>query len=132
MAVADRTGVPVAVHLSSATPHEVTLVESVLRERFTVAQPERLVGDRAYDSDRLDQALAEQGIELIAPHRCNRVKPATQDGRPLRRYKRRWIIERMFAWLQNNRKMIVSHERYGDNLRGFLHLACIKIYLNRL
>ena len=132
MAVANRAGLPIAVHLSSATPHEVTLVEPLLDERFTVAQPERLVGDRAYDSDRLDERLAERGIELIAPHRSNRVKRNTQDGRKLRRYARRWIIERLFAWLQNNRKMIVSHERHRENLRGFLHLACIKIYLRYL
>lgn len=97
-----------------------------------MAQPVRLVGDRAYDSDRLDTVLAEQGIEMIAPHRRNRSKPRTQSRRGLLRYKHRWIIERMFAWLQNNRKMIVSHERYGENLRGFLHLACIKIFLRRL
>jgi hypothetical protein len=61
--------------------------------------PERLTGDKAYDSDRLDAELRGQGIEMIAPHRRNRKKPATQDGRPLRRYKRRWKIERLLAWL---------------------------------
>ncbi len=45
-----------------------------------------------------------RGIELIAPHRSNRKKPATQDGRALRRYKRRWIIERTNAWLGNFRR----------------------------
>ena len=38
---------------------------------------------------------------MIAPHRKNRKKGKTQDGRKLRRYKRRWKIERLFAWLQN-------------------------------
>jgi hypothetical protein len=47
----------------------------------------------------MDAELAQLGIELIAPHRRNRKKPKTQDGRPLRRYKRRWKIERLFAWL---------------------------------
>ena len=62
------------------------------------ALPERMIGDRAYDSDRLDQQLRQQyGIELIAPHKSVRVNAATQDGRPLRRYPRRWKIERLFA-----------------------------------
>jgi len=52
-----------------------------------------LIGDKAYDSDPLDERLRAEGIELIAPHKTNRVKPATQDGRKLRRYQRRWKIE---------------------------------------
>jgi len=66
-------------------------------------QPARLMGDKAYDSDSLDEALAQQGIQMIAPHRENRKKPPTQDGRPLRRYRSRWKVERLFAWLQNPR-----------------------------
>jgi hypothetical protein len=58
-------------------------------------------GDKAYDSDPLDQELKERGIEMIAPHKRNRKKPKTQDGRSLRRYKRRSKVERFFAWLQN-------------------------------
>ncbi|WP_162426437.1 hypothetical protein [Pontibacter pudoricolor] len=51
--------------------------------------PHCLIGDRAYDSDPLDEKLREKGVELIAPHRKNRVKKKTQDGRKLRRYKKR-------------------------------------------
>lgn len=61
--------------------------------------PKRLVGDRAYDSDPLDAELAVQGVQMIAPHRSNRKKPKTQDGRVLRRYKRRWKVERLAAQL---------------------------------
>ena len=61
------------------------------------AKPESLIGDRAYDSDPLDNDLRKDGIEMIAPHRSNRRKCATQDGRQLRRYARRWLVERFFA-----------------------------------
>jgi transposase len=129
MALADRAGFPLAVHTASATPHEVTLVPDTLATTFTPERPARLIGDRAYDSDPLDIALAAQGIELIAPHRANRRKPATQDGRPLRRYRRRWKIERLFAWLQNFRRLVVRHEYHAENFLGFVHLACIMILL---
>lgn len=89
-----------------------------------------MIGDGAYDSDPLDAQLRAQDIELIAPHRSNRVKPATQDGRPLRRYKRRWKIERLNAWLQNFRRVTVRYERVAENYLGWLHLACILILLN--
>jgi transposase len=69
--------------------------------------PEKLIGDKAYDSDPLEGELAQSGIELIAPHKRNRRKPKTQDGRELRRYKRRWKVERFFAWLQNYRRIVI-------------------------
>ena len=46
-----------------------------------------MIADRACDSDALD---AEKGIELIAPYRRNWKQAKIQDGRKLRRYKRRW------------------------------------------
>lgn len=77
-------------------PAECQLVEEVLAGSFLDELPARLTGDKAYDSDPLDAKLAEQyGIELIAPNRRNRSK--SQDGRRLRRYRRRWKVERLFA-----------------------------------
>ena len=131
MAVADGAGLPVALYTTSASPHEVTLVQDTLKERFIDERPVRLIGDRAYDSDLLDQALAEEGIELIAPHKQNRKKTPTQDGRVLRRYCRRWKIERLFAWLQNFRKLVVRYEYHVDNFLAFAHLACALILLRR-
>ena len=69
MVIADAAGLPLAVHAASASPHEVTLVEATLAQSVTLGRPRRLIGDRAYDSDPLDQRLAAQGIEMIAPHR---------------------------------------------------------------
>ena len=129
MAVADGAGLPVAVYTDSASPHEVRLVRKTLVERFVEDQPERLIGDKAYDSDPLDEELAEVGVELIAPHKANRVKAQTQDGRKLRRYKRRWKVERLFAWLQNYRRILVRYEYHDANYLGFVHLGCILILL---
>lgn len=129
MAVADRHGLPIAVYLESASPHEVTLVEATLTSRFVAAKPVRLIGDRAYDSDPLDNKLRDEGIEMIAPHRSNRAKPKTQDGRKLRRYKHRWKIERLNAWLQNSRRVATRYERKAENFLGLVQLACILILL---
>jgi hypothetical protein len=66
-------------------------VEEVLAGGFLDELPARLIGDKAYDSDPLDIRLAtEYGIELIAPNRRRRSK--SQDGRKLRRYRRRWKV----------------------------------------
>jgi len=129
MAVADGTGLPVAVYTESAAPHEVRLVEETLCARFTDERPAKLIGDKAYDSDSLDEKLKRFETEMIAPHRANRKKAKTQDGRKLRRYKRRWKIERLFAWLQNFRRVLVRFDYHDANYLGFVHLACIVILL---
>jgi transposase len=129
MVVEDNASLPLAIHAASASPHEVTLVGDTLLQSFVAAQPERLIGDKAYDSDPLDAELAERGIELSAPHRANRKKAATQDGRKLRRYRRRWKVERLWAWLQNFRRVATRFDYHVENFLGFVHLGCIKILL---
>ena len=129
MAMADGAGLPIAISIGSASPHEVKLVETTLQARFTKARPKRLIGDRAYDSDPLDERLRQQGIQMIAPHKVNRKKANTQDGRVLRRYRRRWKIERLFAWLQNFRRIQVRHDRILENYLGFVLLGCMIIFL---
>ena len=129
MAVADGPGLPLAVHTASAAPHEVTLVYPTLLRSFLSVWPQRLIGDRAYDSDPLDYSLALGGLELIAPHKRNRQRPSTQDGRPLRRYRRRWKVERLFAWLHDYRRILTRFEYHTENYLGFVHLGCILILL---
>ncbi len=89
----------------------------------------QMIGDRAYDSDRLDRDLAERyGIEMIAPHRGVRRKP-TQDERPLRRYCRRWRVERLFAWLHHFRRLVIRWEYHVENFLGMVRLGCMQILL---
>ena len=132
MAIADGSGLPVAVHAASASPHEVTLVEETLEGGFVWQKPDRLIGDHAYDSDPLDASLQAEGIEMIAPHRKGRKKEPTQDGRKLRRYRRRWKVERLFAWLSNFRRLVVRYERRVENYLGFVRLGCMVILLRYL
>jgi transposase len=130
MAIADAAGFPVAAHIESASPHEVKLVGATIDSGFTEYAPDRLIGDKAYDSDGLDQMLFEdRGIDMIAPHRKGRKKARTQDGRKLRRYRRRWKVERMFAWLQNFRRLVVRYEYHAENFLAFVQLGCSIILL---
>jgi transposase len=130
MAIADSHGLPIAVGVTSASPNESTLVEDTLDQRHIRALHERMIGDRAYDSDRLDERLKEKGVELIAPNRRRRKR--TQDRRPLRRYIRRWKIERLFAWLKNFRRIGSRWERHAVNFLGMVQLGCTLILLRHL
>ena len=106
-------------------------MRDLIRDVLTEGRPDRLIGDKAYDSDPLDRECLEMGVTLIAPHKRNRVKPSTQDGRPLRCYKRRWKVERLFAWLQNHRRLITRFEYYAENFLAFLQLAAFMILAKR-
>lgn len=86
------------------------------------------MGDKAYDSDKLDEQVSEYGIEMISPNRSNR-KQQAQDGRALGRYRRRWKVERLFAWMQNYRKFVTPLEYHIENFLGFVELACLLMLL---
>ena len=96
-AIAGRSGLPVSPWITSASPAEVTLVDDTLNHGFLAEDPERLIGDKAYDGDGLIERLWEgRRVEMISSNSSHREKK-TQDGRPLRRYVRHWKVERLFA-----------------------------------
>src|SRR5713101_5549228 len=118
---------------ASASPHETKLVEPTIEQRFLAETPQRLIGDRAYDSDRLDAQMRERfGVQLVAPNKSTRSQTPRQDGRVLRRYRRRWKIERLFAWLHNFRRVVIRWEYYPENFLGMAQLACAVILLRYL
>lgn len=138
MVLVERTGLPLGVCLEAASVAEVRLAERVLAQVAVPrpgpgrprTKPERIVADRGYDSRALWERLKRRGIELIVPHRWNR-RQQWQDGRKLRRYRHRWIVERTIAWLLDFRRLVVRHERRLDLYRAFVHAACMLIVLRR-
>ena len=120
LVLVDGAGTPLGAYLDAASPAEVTLPEQTLD---TVAvgrpgkpgrprnRPERLSADRGYESHPLRARVARRGIAPIIPARRNHKRAPQQDGRKLRRYRRRWIVERTFAWLGHFRRLVVRYER---------------------
>jgi transposase len=134
MAIADGRGVPIAVGIASGPRHEAKLVQETLGQRFVRGRLVRLIADRAYDSAPLSAELARKGIELIAPVRGGTIRPNRSrrpDGRSLRRYRRRWLVERVFAWLMRSRRIVIRYEHKADNFLAFVQLACALILLRR-
>ena len=134
MAIADARGLPIAVGIASRPRHEAKLVETTLGQRFVRGRLLRLIADRAYDSAPLAAELAAQGIELIAPVRGGKVRPNRSrkpDGRSLRRYRRRWLVERVFSWLMRSRRIVTRYEHKAENYLAFVQLGCLLILLRR-
>jgi hypothetical protein len=93
----------------------------------------RRAGDLVRKHRQLNRARAglRRGIEMIAPHRSNRGKPPAQDRRKLSRYMRRWRVERFFAWIQWQRRILIRWKYYAHNFLGFVQLACLVILFKR-
>jgi transposase len=138
MVLADGAGTPIGVHLDSASPAEVRLLEATL-DTVSIPRahhpgrprkhPDRLIADRGYDSNAARQALVRRGIDPIIPCRSNNTIATHQDGRKLRRYKRRWKVERSISWIYHFRRLVVRYERHVDIYAGLLHMACALIVL---
>ena len=131
MVLIDGNGLPLAATIASASPHEVTLIEPLLDRQLFRPGVKRLIYDSAADSDPLRSRLARRRVDLICPHRSNRVKPATQDGRKFRRFRRRWKVERSISWLQNFRRLVTRYEYHAHLFHGFVQLACLFITLRQ-
>ena len=131
MVLTDGRGLPLAAEIASASPHEQALIEPLLERRLLPKKPHRLLYDWAADNDELRTRLARRRVELVCPHRKNRKKPSTQDGRKLRRYRRRWKIERSISWLQNFRRIVTRYEYHANLFHGFVQLACLMVVMRR-
>jgi len=137
MVVVDGQGVPLGSQLISATPAEVRFAEPTLESIGVFRggrpkKPSRVIADRGYDSNPLRLRLKERGILFIAPYRGNRTRNLLNDGRTLRRYRKRWRVERTFAWLGNFRRLVVRYDLKLSVYRAFFHLACALITMRFL
>ena len=138
MVLADGAGTPLGIHVEKASPAEVKLLAATLKNgriggrRAKRRRPKRLIADRGYDSNKVRALLAKRAIEPIIPARRNNRVATHQDGRKLRRYKRRWIIERTNSWLQTFRRLVVRYERSSTIFTALVHLACALTTLKRV
>lgn len=141
MVLVDGAGTPLGAYLDSASPAEVKLLEKTL-DTVSVSRahragrprkhPERLIADRGYDSNRARSILVKRGIEPIIPARSNNRNATHQDGRKLRRYRKRWIVERTIGWIGWFRRLGTRYDRHIESYAGFFHIACAIIVLRKV
>jgi transposase len=132
--VTDANGIPLGVVTAAANVPETDLIGPALDaipEAIDLPDQVPVIADKAYDSDPLREELADDGFRLLSPHRKNRQRPPSSDGRRMRRYKRRWVVERTIGWLHSFRRLLVRHEYYSFIFDGFVHLALALITLSK-
>ena len=146
MLLVDGNGTPLGFRLESAQLSEIELarptLETVRVPRMAGhpgrprSRPAQVVADRAYHSAALRRYLRQRGIKCCIPPLRRPARWRPRRGRPItaRRedYAKRWVVERTFAWLGNQRRLLVRHERLLATYRGFFTLALALICLNRV
>lgn len=128
----DAQGIPLAATVTAANVNEVTQVFQVLTSMPPVGgkpgpkrqKPERLQGDRAYDSEPVRQILRWLGITPVLAARN------TEHGSKLGVF--RWVVERTIAWLHQLGRLRRRLDRLTEIQHAFLQLGCSLICLRFL
>ena len=121
-----------ACTIHGARPGEILLARATLEAIPGKKKPQRLLGDKLYYSVPIrEEFLRDFGTEIIAKPKKNYRNPI-QDGRKFRRLKRRWKIERLFAWLRFYRRLVIRYERYLVHYAGFFLLGCAMVLARHL
>ncbi len=110
--------------LTPGEAHETTAVDRLAA--LVARKPKALLGDRAYDSNRIRSDLVLQGIEPVIPSRKGRTDPPDHD-RQL--YRERNRIERLVGHLKENRRLATRYDKTAGAFLGMVNLAAIKLWL---
>jgi transposase len=130
--VTDARGLPLGMTVAAANVCEQELLVPALNDVPVAIPPGTpVIADKGHDSDPLRDDLEADGLVPVIPHRKNRVRASRNDGRRLRRYRRRWKIERTNAWLHCYRALAIRWSHYLFIYVGLVYLAFIHMALQR-
>jgi len=130
--VIDGKGLPLGMATAAANVSEQELLLPALEDvPVEVLAGTPVVADKGHDSDPLRDELEAAGYTPVIPHRKNRVKPSRNDGRRLRRYRHRWLVERTNAWIHCYRALAVRWSYYSFIYIGLVYLSFIHMALQR-
>ena len=130
--VVEASGLPLGLQTAAADVSEQQLLMPALDDvPIPVPPGTPVIADKGHDSDPLRDELEGEQLLPIIPHRKNRVKPSRNDGRRLRRYRHRWLIERTNAWLHCYRAVATRWAYYSFMYVGLVYLSFIHMALQR-
>ena len=130
--VVDASGLPLGMAAAGADVSEQELLKPALDDVPVGVPPGTpVIADKGHDSDDLRDELEDDDYVPVIPHRKNRVKPSRNDGRRLRRYRHRWLMERTNAWLHCYRGVAVRWSHYAFMYVGMVYISFIHMALQR-
>lgn len=125
--VVDKNGFLLAVMVTVAHIHDskaVMMLMRVLRESFHSVKV--IIADGGYCGKIINDIKETFGYLLqVILHK----EPKTQAFKPIHR---RWIVERTFAWLENDRRLCRNYELLMESAEEMVKLSAIKLLLNKI
>jgi transposase len=118
----DGLGKPTQILLSPGQDHDVTKAPDLLRD----SQADKVIADKAYDSDSLIGQIEAQGATPVIPSRQNRNEPRDYDRQD---YKKRNVVERFVNVLKQSRRVATRYEKTARNFLGFVLFASTLVLL---
>ncbi len=119
LALADKKGKLVRFSLLPGNAFEAHHLKQLL-EGLDVSQIEKLLGDKAYDTNAVRAMLAEMGIEITIPSKSNRKVPIPYDEYS---YKGRHLIENLFVDIKHFRGISTRYQKLAETFCAGLHLV---------
>ena len=145
--ITSKSGIPLSSLLVPCNIHDVKTVIKTIKNSYISLNKSKLGGDKGYISKALTNELNKNyDIKLIT---CERKKRRTKNkiiydkknkvkhsDKPNNKkntkfLKQRIIIENMFAWIKNNKRLQLRYDKYCKNYKSFVNLAFIKLVINR-
>jgi transposase len=99
--------------------HDVMMAPELLRAAGPL---ERLLADKAYDTNKLRCLLTDLGVEAVIPSIARRKPLIPHDPKA---YRLRNVIERMFARLKDFRRIATRYDKLGRNFLAGVVLAAV-------
>ena len=121
-ALADAKGRLIALLLTGGETHDCPVAERLIKR---VEPAERLLGDKAYDSNELRDELAQRGTKPVIPNRSNRKLRFSFNKRL---YKLRWRIESAFNRLKDFRRIATRYDKLARNYLASVCLAAALVW----
>jgi transposase len=118
----DALGNPMKFALTPGQTHDINQAENLTIDY----QPEKVIGDKGYDSDPLRQALEQRGIEVIIPCRSNRKQPHSYDKHL---YKERHLVECFINKMKQFRRVFSRFDKLARHYLSFLQFTAALVWL---
>jgi len=109
--------------LTPGQAHDLACAEALIDS----ADPEALIGDKAYDADPFVDTLTQRQITPVIPPKTNRKAPRACD---FALYCERNLIERFFNLLKHFRAIATRYDKLARNFLAGVQLAAVTILLN--
>jgi putative transposase len=121
--LADARGRPLHVVLGPGQQHDCTRALDLLQ---AIGKADKVVADKAYDTNQVLAAVAALGAEAVIPSQRRRRIARSVD---LVCYRQRNRIERLMSRLKQFRRLATRYDKTASSYLGFVQFVCALLWL---